>query len=77
MGRRTQFRVHTTGARRRLLDAADRLFYTQGINATGQGTGTALPAGYRRPAEIVYRRERPAGRFEYHTCHEEGFILAP
>lgn len=34
-----------------------------------------LPAGYRRPAEIAYRRERPAGRFEYHTCHEEGFIL--
>jgi hypothetical protein len=35
-----------------------------------------IPAGYRRRAEVEYRRTYPAGRFEYHTCHEEGFILA-
>lgn len=35
MGRRTESDAAPPGARRRLLAAADRLFYTHGINATG------------------------------------------
>lgn len=55
------------GARRRVLSHDPE---TDAVTYVSQ-----LPVGYRRPAEIVYRRERAAGRFEYHTCHEEGFIL--
>jgi hypothetical protein len=33
------------------------------------------PAGYHRPEEKRFLEEHPAGRFEYHTTHEEIFAL--
>lgn len=55
------------GARRRVLahDAeTDAITYV-----------SEIPMGYRRDAEVAYRQRHPPGRFEYHHCHEEGFIL--
>ncbi|MBB6377243.1 hypothetical protein BKA01_004501 [Pseudonocardia eucalypti] len=34
-----------------------------------------FPPGYARPQELEYLRHNPRGRFEYHTCHEELFVL--
>jgi hypothetical protein len=56
------------GARRRVLaqdPATDAITYV-----------SEIPVGYRRQVEVDHRREHPAGRFEFHHCHEEGFILA-
>jgi hypothetical protein len=55
------------GARRRVLahDAStDAITYV-----------SEIPTGYRRSHEVAYREQWPAGRFEHHACHEEGFIL--
>ena len=55
------------GARRRVLSHDE---------ATGEITYISeLPSGYRRQHELNYRQQYPPGRFEYHDCHEEGFIL--
>ncbi|MGH8965541.1 MAG: DUF4437 domain-containing protein [Actinomycetes bacterium] len=34
-----------------------------------------FPVGYARPQDLEYKRSNPIGRFEYHTCHEELFVL--
>lgn len=34
-----------------------------------------FPEGYARPKELEYLKANPRGRFEYHTCHEELFVL--
>lgn len=34
-----------------------------------------FPVGYARPQELEYKEQNPRGRFEYHTCHEELFVL--
>lgn len=34
-----------------------------------------FPVGYARPPELEYLKSNPRGRFEYHTCHEELFVL--
>jgi hypothetical protein len=55
------------GARRRVLahdPSTDAITYV-----------SEIPVGYRRDAEAAYRQAHPPGRFEYHHCHEEGFIL--
>lgn len=55
------------GARRRVLSHDE---------VTGEITYISeLPPGYRREHEVAYREGHPPGRFEYHDCHEEGFIL--